>query len=428
MRLRTIFLSLILPLSTISSHAQNYTTDAPYVRMTRSDNTGAKGDKASVWRLMITPQSGAQNVWVDWNGNEQYDAGEESYAGTHPVTSKTITIYGNVVELECPFNDLVSLDLTHNEMLQILFCQQNLLTSLDLSKSHALVKMDCAYNPITHLDCSALLNATAIYCDHNRVMETLTLPASNKLNRVDCYINKLKSLDVTQLPNLQYLYLDENEIEEINLSNNPNLLGLTCGVNKLTMLDLSHNTKLTVLNCNRNDISELNLEHNTKLETAACYSLGLSGEAMDKLIATLHTNSVSGQKAFVVFSNLSEENNVCTTTQVQMAAERGWIALQDIFNSAGEVIERIPYAGTTDLAETLAQPELLIYPNPTTAVVHVHLPEALVGATATLSNVAGETVLTLPSVETSFRIDLSNYPQGVYILRVGTAFAKILRH
>ncbi len=427
MRLRTLFLSLILPLSTFPLHAQNYTTDAPYIRMTTEGGWDAK-DNNAVWMLTITPQSGAQNVWVDWNGNEQYDTGEESYAEIHPVTSKTITIYGDVVELDCPFNDLLSLDISHNEMLEVLFCQQNLLTALDLSKSHSLTTLDCGYNRIQSLDCSSLLNATEIYCDRNKVLETLILPATDKLTRVDCFVNRLKTLDVRQLPNLHYLYIDENEIEEIDLSNNTNLLGLTCSANKLTKLDLGKNMNLTILDCSRNHIPQLSLSPNTKLKTVACYSLGLSGESLDELIASLHTNSASESKKFVVFSNLSDENNICTTTQVQEAAERGWTAMEEIFNSEGIVIDRIPYAGTTGLTEIWAQPQLFIYPNPTTSVVHVRLPEALAGATATLSNVAGNTVLTLPSVERSFRIDLSNYPQGVYILRVGTAFAKVLRH
>ena len=62
----------------------------------------------------------------------------------YTIENQTITIRGDVTELNCSFSSLTSLDVSKNTALINLDCSANGLTSLDVSKNTALEILNCA--------------------------------------------------------------------------------------------------------------------------------------------------------------------------------------------------------------------------------------------------------------------------------------------
>ena len=89
------------------------------------------------------------------NGNVSIEGvlenGEMSEDGFKFYTTKsqTITIRGDVTELDCNENQLTCLNVSKNTALKLLDCSWNQLTSLDVSKNTALTTIECDNIPLT---------------------------------------------------------------------------------------------------------------------------------------------------------------------------------------------------------------------------------------------------------------------------------------
>ena len=108
----------------------------------------------------------------------------------------------------------------------------NQLTSLDLSNNVLLERLECFYNQLTSLDVSQC-----------------TL-----LEELAAFGNLLVSLDLSNSLNLQRIILSNNLLVNLDLTNNLNLQGLSLSSNQLTFLDLrsGNNTNITGYNSNFN--------------------------------------------------------------------------------------------------------------------------------------------------------------------------------
>lgn len=76
---------------------------------------------------------------------------KQNYSGR---ASRTITISGDIITLNCDANELTGLDLSKSTSLKNLNCILNLLTNLDVSKNTELVSLSCHGNLLTNLDVS----------------------------------------------------------------------------------------------------------------------------------------------------------------------------------------------------------------------------------------------------------------------------------
>ena len=136
-----------------------------------------------------------------------------------------------------------------------------------------------------------------------------------KLSVLNCFGNQLSSLDVSQNPLLTQLWCDDNQLSSLNLSSNTALAKLFCSGNQLSGLDVSKNTSLTQLWCDDNLIS---------------------GAAMDALVSSLPT--ISSGNFIVIDTESSDEHNVCTKSQVDIAKRKGWKVFD---NHAGDEVEYV---------------------------------------------------------------------------------------
>jgi len=246
--------------------------------------------------------------------------------------------------LSCDGNQITSLDVSKNTALKSLDCYKNQLTSLNVSNNTILENMTCHSNQITSLDVSKNTSLKSLYCDNNQ-LTSLNVSNNTLLENLGCGGNQITSLDVSKNNALKSLYCENNQLTSLNVSNNTLLEYLGCYSNQIPSLDVSKNTALKSLYCENNQLTSLNVSNNTLLEYLRCYtnqitSLDVSkntvltelycyknqifGTAMDELINSLHQNSTNERCGLWIIVPGKNEGNVCTTTQAVAIKAKGW--------------------------------------------------------------------------------------------------------
>ena len=240
------------------------------------------------------------------------------------LTSLDVSRLTALTFLSCSDNQLTTLNVSNLTALKSLYCSNNQLITLNVSKLTALKYLYCDHNQLTSLDVSRLTALTSLWCDNNLLT---SLDASNltALQSLSCGNNQLTSLDVSRLTALTSLYCYNNQLTSLDASNLTALQSLSCGNNQLTSLNVSNLTALTDLYCYNNQLTSLDVSKNTALTLLSCYNNSIKGAAMDNLISSLPKNNSSEVHRFrVVGEDLSNEGNVCTTTQVAAVKAKGW--------------------------------------------------------------------------------------------------------
>ena len=175
---------------------------------------------------------------------------------------KGIEFFTNIWLLECYYNNLTTIDLSHNKNLSYI---------------------NCHHNQLNELDVSGLPLLETFYCGHN-ALPSIDVSKNEKLEDFDCQDNHLDTLDVSQNKELVKLSCGTNNLTELDVRENKKLKELSCSESKLSNLDLRNQTELEVLKCWKNPLSVLDVSANTKLKT-----LFVSNTNLTSLDAKNHT-------------------------------------------------------------------------------------------------------------------------------------------
>ena len=70
---------------------------------------------------------------------------------------------------------------------------------------------------------------------------------------------------------------------------------------------------------------------------------------------------------------------------------------------------------------------ITVYPNPATDFVTINTDESLKGSTCFITDQLGRTILTSELIEESSKIDISDFPVGLYIVTLGNKTYKLLK-
>ena len=175
---------------------------------------------------------------------------------------KGIEFFTNIWLLECYYNNLTTIDLSHNKNLSYI---------------------NCHHNQLNELDVSGLPLLETFYCGHN-ALPSIDVRKNEKLEDFDCQDNHLDTLDVSQNKELVKLSCGTNNLTELDVRENKKLKELSCYESKLSNLDLRNQTELEVLKCWKNPLSVLDVSANTKLKT-----LFVSNTNLTSLDAKNHT-------------------------------------------------------------------------------------------------------------------------------------------
>lgn len=175
---------------------------------------------------------------------------------------KGIEFFTNIWLLECYYDNLTTIDLSHNKNLSYI---------------------NCHHNQLNELDVSGLPLLETFYCGHN-ALPSIDVSKNEKLEDFDCQDNHLDTLDVSQNKELVKLSCGTNNLTELDVRENKKLKELSCYESKLSNLDLRNQTELEVLKCWKNPLSVLDVSANTKLKT-----LFVSNTNLTSLDAKNHT-------------------------------------------------------------------------------------------------------------------------------------------
>lgn len=303
-----------------------------------------------------------QTVWIDRNGNGQYDGGidvppEDVRFGEwreYFFVSAALRIFGGVRELQCDYSDPMRLDVSGNPALERLNCEGNRLLELDLSNNGRLTHLNCNNNILYKLDVSGLASLKSLQCAGNQLrrvdltknreledldvsynyLSRLDLQQNGRLKRLDCVECGLKDLDVTGLPQLEFLDCSRNKIKELDLSRCGELRFLNCRTNKLRKLSLTAQANLQRLVCHSNEIEDLTVATPSQLVYVACQSNRLGYAETGYLAASLQTlppqrppmyDPLEERFPFATFHvEANDDGNHIASESVVMARQKQW--------------------------------------------------------------------------------------------------------
>lgn len=196
---------------------------------------------------------------------------------------KGIEFFTNIWLLECYYNNLKTIDLSHNKKLSYINCIYNKLEELDVSELPLLEKFACDGNKLQSIDVSENKKLKDFSCKENS-LGTLNVSQNTELERLVCGHNNLTELDVSENKKLKQLWCYENKLSNLDLGNQTELEVLSCGDNPLSVLDVGANTNLEKLFVSNTNLTELNVSANTKLK-----NLDVSNTNLTSLDATNNT-------------------------------------------------------------------------------------------------------------------------------------------
>ncbi len=172
-----------------------------------------------------------------------YDANIDSLDG--------IEAFVNLKRLEADANNLTTLDLSKNVLLDTISLTSNRLTEVEgLDKAKNLTWLSLSWNYFTEftLDNDNVKN---FLIDHNDLI-SLEIANAPKLESAVLNLNQITDLDLRNSPLLKVLVFSANKVKTINLNNNPNLEYIYCSSNLLTQFDISNLSNLIDVRVDRN--------------------------------------------------------------------------------------------------------------------------------------------------------------------------------
>lgn len=151
--------------------------------------------------------------------------------------------------------------------LTILYVTNNQLTSLDLSSNTLLEDLYCTFNNLTSLTLPNTSTLEDVWCHDNSSLASLDVTGNSGLKWLATFKCNLSSLDLTNNTQLEVLRARENNLSTIDVTQNINLIELSLSTNNINTIDLSQNTNLNSLGVSYNPLGVLNVNQNTQLVT-----------------------------------------------------------------------------------------------------------------------------------------------------------------
>jgi hypothetical protein len=274
----------------------------------------------------------------------------------------------------------------------------------------ALEELGCTYNNLTSLDVSHNKNLINLVCNIN-FLSSLTLDNPN-LEVLICTENNLTSINLSNSPNLTRMEIGDNSLTELDVSNNPNIELLICSNNNLMELDTSQNINLEMLWCYYNDIESLDFQNNPNL-------VWISASHNSELNYLDVRNG--NNENMVSFSAANTDNLQCIYVDDASAPY-----LEDWY--VDEFTHFVNNEQECDELNTENQQEnkLIFYPNPVHDKLIVENQNFEIQQIK-IMDVSGKLLLQQKIDSVKTEIDFSKYPKGMYFLIAQSANGNIIK-
>lgn len=203
-------------------------------------DTGNKPDSVLSSSLFNIPELNVDSKNIsDLTGIQDFESLKNLYCRSNNIKSLDMTNNRLLEGLFCTKNEISNLVLTNNAVLKVLFCDENKLSTLDISKNFLLFSVGCGINSLT----------------------TLNVSQNRELGLLSMVNNPISSIDLSKSTKLFLFHSWDTKLSNIDLSNNMDLKEIDINSNQLSRLDLSKNTKLTTVRCVNNKLVSLNLRN-----------------------------------------------------------------------------------------------------------------------------------------------------------------------
>ncbi len=253
-------------------------------------------------------------------------------------------------------------------------------TAIQTSEATAFTgTIDCSNLSISDLTGIETFTALTQLYSNNNQLTSINVSANINLTIFYCKENQLTSLDVSANANLTTLYCSQNQLASLDVSANASLTSLFLPFNQLTSLDLSANVNLTTLSCSVNQLTSLN-------------------------VANGNNNNLT------FFAANSNPNLTCIQVDDVAWSTTNWTSIdaQTSFSLNCATV------GTSKLEKNRTK----IYPNPVQDQLFFELENEEITA-ITIIDFSGKVVRSIANT-TIQSINVSNLPQGIYLLNIST--------
>lgn len=227
---------------------------------------------------------------------------------------KGIEFFTNIWLLECYYNNLTTIDLSHNKNLSYINCHHNQLNELDVSGLPLLETFYCGHNALPSIDVSKNEKLEDFDCQDNH-LDTLDVSQNKELVKLSCGTNNLTELDVRENKKLKELSCYESKLSNLDLRNQTELEVLKCWKNPLSVLDVSANTKLKTLFVSNTNLTSLDAKNNTALEEFkgkdCSYNIAVEGDGKFDL-TTLPGHFDASKATATSGGTINENENILT--------------------------------------------------------------------------------------------------------------------
>lgn len=227
---------------------------------------------------------------------------------------KGIEFFTNIWLLECYYNNLTTIDLSHNKNLSYINCHHNQLNELDVSGLPLLETFYCGHNALPSIDVSKNEKLEDFDCQDNH-LDTLNVSQNKELVKLSCGDNNLTELDVSENKKLKELWFYRDNLSNLDLGNQIELEVLSCVGNPLSVLDVSANTKLKKLFVSNTNLTSLDAKNHTALATFVgkdcSYNIAVEGDGKFDL-TTLPGHFDASKATATRGGTINENENILT--------------------------------------------------------------------------------------------------------------------
>lgn len=354
---------------------------------------------------------------------------EHLYIGKYAIKDLTgIAGFISLRGLRVSENELTSLDLSKNLLLDSLDCSQNKLKTLNLkngnNKKLHIKTSDFSNNPdliciqvddveYANANWATLKDMTATYntdcptfyaiipdshfeqklidlgIDTDGLNGKITITDVNSITSLDLSNSNIKDLTgIEYFTALTSLDISNNQLISLNLSDNTRLEILNASLNQITTLDLSKNTNLKVIYVVANPLLELNVKNGNNKNFI------INSTTSKQTVSNLTTS-------FLGLTSLS-----CITVDDANYSNANWSSIKESSTTYSSTCKQL---GVDDNVLNKAS----LYPNPTKGELTISNVSV---EKANVYNTLGQLVksFTLESANTTNTINLSGLPRGVY--------------
>ena len=257
----------------------------------------------------------------------------------------------------------------------------------------------------------------------NYYAEASTMKVYGNVKEFDCSDNiaNITDLDASNNIGLEILFCWNNNISSLNVNGLTALKDLDCDENNLSSLDVSGLTALKELYCYTNNISSIKISGCDSLSVIFCDGNNFTACGLDSLFHQLPIRPGS-DKGEIYINNGSSTNPGALTCRDTIATNRNWEVLD--YNGGSNIsIVNSTYAcpyftiGIEDIMVNNVKVE--IYPNPASNNLNIECGERI--NNLELYDELGRMLIHKENILDNTSIDVSNFDNGIYILKIRTA-------